>query len=176
MTSVLTRYAQQDNRVVEITLTGFVTQNGGASSIPPYANQPAVGELNLTLAKTFTLDARPVTLRTSGGSGAYLINLYLSSTTPPNYRAGYEFDFIITPPLKGVSSPGNFAIISIFGNKTDAYNNNNPLLQYVNFNYIPSNTNINTATVDQSTQVFTFKVFNNTLLCKKIPPGYVKYF
>ena len=173
MSSILKEYSQQDNRVVAITLSGFVSQNGAASSKPTYADQPAVGELNLTLAKTFTLDARPITLRTSGSSGLYLINLYLSSTKPPNYRSGYEFDFIITPPLKGGGSPGNFVAISIFRNKSDAYNNTNPLLQYTNINYIPTGANTNTPTVDQTTQVFTFKVFNNSLLCKKIPPGYI---
>jgi len=128
------------------------------------------------LAKTFTLDARPVTLRTSGGSGVYMINLYLSSTKPPNYRAGYEFDFIITPPLKGNGNPGNLVVIGIFGNQSDAYNNINALHLYANLNLIPTGTNTNTATIDQSTQVFTFKVFNNTLICKKLPPGYVNYF
>jgi hypothetical protein len=170
MTSVLKQYAQNDTRQEAIQLTGFVKQNGNAAVSPPQVNQPAYGEINLQLSKTFTLDARVLTIRTDDPEHAswYLLNLYISSTKPPNYRANYEFDLILTPPLKGDVGFGTSLILNLFANKTDAYNNTNAILSYSSIVFIGPNPYI-----FQTPQLFTFKVLNNTLQLKTLPLGFL---
>jgi len=55
------------------------------------------------------LDARPLTIRNDDPihPSLYLIRLYFTSTTPPNYRPNFEFDIIITPPLKSLYNSWN---------------------------------------------------------------------
>jgi len=48
MTSVLKQYAQTDNRIETIQLSGFISQNGNAAVSPPQVDQPAYGEIDLT--------------------------------------------------------------------------------------------------------------------------------
>ena len=174
MTSILSHYAQKDTREEAIKLTGFITQNGNAAVSPPQVNQPAYGEINLQLSKSFTLDARPLTIRNDDPvhPSFYLINLYLSSTKPPKYRRNYEFDLILTPPLKGGGSPGTGLVLNIFANKTDAYNNTNPLFQFINLVSIAANPPY----IFQTPQILTFKVVNNSLHLKILPIGLLPNF
>ena len=172
MTSVLTKYAQTDTRQEAIKLTDFITQNGNAAVSPPQVNQPAYGELNLQLSKSFTLDARPLTIRNDDPAhpSFYLINLYLSSTKPPKYRTNYEFDLILTPPLKGAVSYGTALLLNIFANKTDAYSNTNPIFQFISLVLIAGNPYI-----FQTPQTLTFKVVNNSLQLKILPIGLLPF-
>jgi len=174
MTSVLSQYAQTDNRQEAIKLTGFITQNGTAAVSPPQVDQPAYGEINLQVSKTFTLDARPLTIRNDDPMhpSLYLINLYISSTKPPKYRPNYEFDLILTPPLKGGGSPGNGLLLNIFANRTDAYSNTNPIFQFINLVSIAGNPSY----IFQTPQLLTIKVVNNKLQLKILPIGLLPYF
>ncbi|NBT47939.1 MAG: hypothetical protein EBT07_09005 [Actinobacteria bacterium] len=171
MTSVLSHYAQTDTRQEAVILTGYITQNGAAAVSPPQVDRPAYGEINLQVSKTFTLDARPLTIRNDDPlhPSVYLINLYLSSTKLiPNY----EFDLVLTPPLKGGGDPGTGLLFKIFANKTDAYNNTNPIFQFINIVSIAANPPY----IFQTPQLLTFKVVNNSLQLKILPIGLLPYF
>jgi hypothetical protein len=172
MTSVLSQYAQADTRQEGVTLRGFISQNGNAAVAPPQVDQPAYGEINLQVSKTFTLDARPLTIRNDDPvhPSFYLINLYISSTKPPKYRNNYEFDLVLTPPLKGGGSPGTGLLLNIFANKTDAYSNTNPIFQFINLVLIAGSPYI-----FQTPQMLTFKVINNSLQLKTLPIGLLPY-
>ena len=174
MTSVLSYYAQADNRQEAITLTGFIQQNGNAAVSPPQVNQPAYGEINLQVSKTFTLDARVLNIRTDDPihPSLYLINLYIASTKPTNHRPNYEFDLIINPPLKGTGNPGIGLLLNVFANKGDAYNNINPIISFLNLVPIAGNSPY----IFQTPQLFTFKIVNNTLQIKTLPLGFLPYF
>ena len=64
MPSIGSFYAQRDTRILDIPLTGYVTANG---TLDNGDNQPAVATLNVTLAKQFMVDTRPLVLRGSSG-------------------------------------------------------------------------------------------------------------
>jgi hypothetical protein len=171
MTSILSHYSQNDTRLEYIKLTGSITNNGTATTQPAQHDQPAYGAIDLRLSKNFFLDARQLTLRTDPPTtGAeYLVSLYLTSTRPPKYNPNYEFNLIVTPPLKGGGTPGLFLFLNIYTNKNDAYNNPTKYA-YQLVNVI---TYLTPPVVSQSQQVITFQVVNNTIVLKTLPPGFV---
>ena len=169
MTSIIRQYSQSDNRVETITLSGFLTNNGTFTVSPPQVDHPAFAEINLTLSKNFTLDARNLVLRTEAPSGhVYLIHLYISSITPPAYTPNREFQVIITLPLKGNGSPGIFTFIKIFTNKDDAYNNSSNKYTITNLIVVGEE-----STVSQGRQILTFEVVDNSFVLKALSPGLV---
>lgn len=174
MTSVLTSYSQSDTRVVPITLTGFVTDNGTAVIASPQVEQPAYGEIDLTLSKNFSLDGRQISLRApylGTNYSYYLLHLYISSVNPPRSSSNREFNVFFTPPIKTAvpSAPGGYIFIRIYTNRDDAYNN------VGNTKYVLVNV-INIAVVaasfvSQGEQILTFQCVNNTITLKALPSG-----
>ena len=71
MTSLLRKYAQNDTRLENVTLTGFISDNGfktGALTI----QRPAYAPIDLTKSKNFSIDTRVLTLRTDSTDGFLL--------------------------------------------------------------------------------------------------------
>ena len=63
MASVQTIFAQRDNRLEAVTLTGYITNNGtidSVNNVPP--QQPVYAAINLTKAQNFLIDLRNLTL------------------------------------------------------------------------------------------------------------------
>jgi hypothetical protein len=172
MTSLLKYYAQNDNRVETIELTGFVSENGTVDNQVPRVDQPAYGAIDLRASKNFILDATNLTIRTDlpGNTRSYLINLYVTSTNPPTSTPNYEFNLIVTPPNKGNGTPGNFVTINIYTNKSDAYDNpTRNIYQFVN------TVNVSTPNliyVSQGKQIITFQVVKNNIVLKTTPAGF----
>jgi hypothetical protein len=118
MTSILKHYAQRDNRLEIVTLTGYITDNGGINgidSVPP--QHPAYAEINLTKAQNFFIDTRVLTLRTDPGSGQqYLLRIYVDPTRPPISYQNFEWTISIRLP----NDFNNFLIIQFYNTKSEA--------------------------------------------------------
>jgi hypothetical protein len=94
MTSVLKSYAQRDNRLENITMTGFISNNGSKSGAIT-DQHPAYAGIDLTKSRNFAIDTRVLTIRTDG-TGIFLLRIYISSTKPPTYYPNFEFDIFFT--------------------------------------------------------------------------------
>ena len=53
MSSVGSFYSQRDNRLIDVALTGYVTDNG---ALDDGDNQPAVATLDVSQSKLFNVD------------------------------------------------------------------------------------------------------------------------
>ena len=94
MTSVLRHQAQRDTRVEDVTLYGYINDNGFKSG-PDNVQHPAYAAIDLRKAKTFTVDTTVLTLRTDDPDATYMVNIYLDSTKPPLYYPNFEFTIMI---------------------------------------------------------------------------------
>ena len=161
MTSLIKQYAQRDSRLENITLTGFITNNGGKSGSVT-EQQPAYAAIDLTKSKNFCIDTKVLTLRNDSGTGL-LVRIFLSSTKPPSYFQNFEFDIFIIPPTEE-----QFINIEVFSNQTNAENALNIGAPTTRL-YAITNEN---ATGDYAitTGIITFKVLNNSLVLKTISP------
>jgi hypothetical protein len=105
MSSVGSFYAQRDNRLTNVALTGFVTNNG---TLDDGDNHPAVASLDVSLSKLFTVDTRSLVIR--GTSGPYypvyyLVGVVFSGTQPPRFYPGFEVNIIFNVKDTNVPSP-----------------------------------------------------------------------
>jgi len=163
MTSIKTNYAQQDTRLETITMTGFISNNGSKAGTPAEQN-PAYAAIDLTKSKNFAIDTRVLTLRTDS-AGPFLLRIYFSSTKVASYYQNVEFDIFITPP-------GNEEkiFIEIYANKAAAENaqviGNSRL--YGITNEFPNSS----GDYSDLTGILTFKMLNNSIILKSIPPSY----
>jgi len=165
MTSLQTRFAQRDNRLETVTLTGNITDNGTIDSInnvPP--QNPAYAQINLTKAQNFYIDARNLRLRTdAGGTGIeYLIRIYMDPTKPPLYNQNFEWTIlIILPPLVA----NKWTEIQVY--QTQA------LAESVDENYLFALTNVNdndVITTYSGIVAITMQLLNNIYILKSCSP------
>lgn len=165
MTSVQARYAQRDNRLETVTLTGFITNNGtidSVNNVPP--QQPVYAAINLTKSQNFLIDLRSLSLRTDpGGTGIeYLLRIYMEPTKPPLYYQNFEWNiFIELPP----EVAGKWTEIEIYYNKFEA--------ESVDENYLYSLQNVNDAnviTTYDGTVAITMQNLNNRYILKSVSP------
>jgi hypothetical protein len=163
MTSVQSRYAQRDNRLEEVTLTGFITNNGSIDSlnnIPP--QHPAYAEINLTHAQNFLIDTRNLILRTDVGTGIqYLLRIYIDTTQPPLYYQNFEWTIFIHLPQTSL----NWIGIEVFRTKNEAESVDNNFLFEVS-NQSPDGNNI-----WQGMAAITMQVVNNNYILKSTSPN-----
>jgi hypothetical protein len=162
MTSVQSRYAQRDNRLEEVTLTGFITNNGSIDSlnnIPP--QHPAYAEINLTHAQNFLIDTRNLILRTDVGTGIqYLLRIYIDTTQPPLYYQNFEWTIFIHLPQTSL----NWIDIEVFRTKNEAESVDNNFLFEVS-NQSPDGNNI-----WPGMAAITMQVVNNNYILKSVSP------
>ena len=157
MTSVHTRFAQRDNRLEQITLTGYINNNGAIDGLTD-AQNPAYAEIDLTKAQNFLIDTRILNLRT-GGAG-YLLRIYMTPTEPPLYYQNFEWTMFITLP----QSDKIYIAIEVYNNKDEAEIDQNRLFLLANQtpdgNFIwPGNCAI------------TMQVVNNNFILKSSSPN-----
>jgi hypothetical protein len=165
MTSLQTRFAQRDNRLETVTLTGFLTSNGTIDSInnvPP--QQPAYAAINLTKAQNFFINARVLTLRTDpGGSGIeYLLRIYMDPTKPPLYYQNFEWTIFIQLPPQVANK---WIEIEIYENKAEA--------ESINENYLFALTNADNSgviTTYDGKVAITIQLINNEYILKSVSP------
>jgi len=98
-------YAQRDNRLTNVALTGFVTNNG---TLDNSNNHPAVASLDVSLSRLFTVDTRSLVIR--GTSGPYfpvyyLVGIVFSGTQPPRFYPGFEVNIIFNVKDTNVPTP-----------------------------------------------------------------------
>ena len=105
MTSVGSFYAQRDNRLIDVTLTGNVTNNG---TLDNGDNNPAVASLDVSMSKLFAVDTRTLVLR--GTSSPYFPVYYLvgvvfasNAGAPPKFYPGFEVNIIFN--VKDTNAP-----------------------------------------------------------------------
>ena len=165
MASVQTRFAQRDNRLETVTLTGYITNNGtidSVNNVPP--QQPAYAAINLTYAQNFLIDTRNFTLRTdAGGTGIeYLLRIYIEPTKPPLYHQNFEWTmFVKLPPTVA----NKWLEIQIYDNKQEA--------ESVDENYLYSLANVddnNVITTYTGLVAITMQVVNNEYILKSVSP------
>jgi len=161
MSSVQTQFAQRDNRLETITLTGFITNNGSIDSVnnvPP--QHPAYAAINLTKAKNFTIDTRVLTLRTGGTGIEYLLRIYIEPTKPPLYYQNFEWTIFIHLPQTSL----NWIGIEMFKNKEEAESINN------NFLFELSNQTPDETSVWPGIAAITMQLVNNNYILKSVSP------
>lgn len=163
MTSVETQYAQRDNRLETVTLTGFITNNGtidSVNNVPP--QQPAYAAINLTKAKNFLIDTRVLRLRTdAGGTGIeYLLRIYIEPTKPPLYYQNFEWTIFIHLPQTSLNWTG----IEVFQTQAEAESVDNDFLFELS-NQTPDGSSIWPGTV-----AITMQLVNNTYILKSTSP------
>jgi hypothetical protein len=162
MTSISKSYAQEDTRLENVTLTGFISDNGGTSGSITLQH-PAYAAIDLTKAKNFSIDTRVLTLRTDSPT-SLLLRIYVSSSKPPAYYQNFEFDIFITPP-----TGSRWLNIEIFADKENAEKalviGSGYKRLYAMTNEIPSSPGEYT----DNTGIITFKVLNNSIILKNIP-------
>ena len=164
MTSLIKQYAQRDSRLENVTLTGFITNNGGKSGLIS-VQRPAYAAIDLTKSKNFSIDTKVLTLRTD--SGTYLlVRAYLSSTKPPSYFQNFEFDIFITPP-----TTEQWVFFEIYPSQTIA---ENALVDASALSAKLYGISSENSTGDYATKtgIFTFKVLNNSIVLKSISPNF----
>jgi hypothetical protein len=164
MSSIQTRFAQRDNRLEQITLTGYINNNGTITSVnnvPP--QHPAYAEINLTKAQNFLIDTRVLTLRNDpGGTGIeYLLRIYMSPTKPPLYYQNFEWTIFITLPTTSLK----YLAIEVFDTKAEAENVNN------NFLFELSNQTPDGASIWPGSSAITMQVVNNKYVLKSTSPN-----
>jgi hypothetical protein len=163
---MLRHYAQNDNRLESVTLTGFVRNNGLISGSVTVQN-PAYAAIDLTKSKSFSIDARVLTLRTDAPT-SYLLRIYISSSKPPSYYQNFEFDIFITPP----DDETKYLLIEVYSDKRNAENASIVGSGYKRLYGFTNITPTPAADYSTNTGVITFKVLNNSLILKSIPPEF----
>jgi len=163
MTSIHRQFAQRDNRLETVALTGFITNNGSIDSLdndPP--QHPAYAEINLTKAKNFMIDTRNLTLRTDpGGSGIqYLLRIYMDPTKPPLYYQNFEWTIFIHLPQTSL----NYIGIEIFRTKSEAESVDNDFL------FELSNQTPDGSSIWPGMAAITIQVVNNEYILKSVSP------
>jgi hypothetical protein len=164
MTSVQTRFAQRDNRLETITLTGFITNNGTIDSInnvPP--QHPAYAAINLTKAQNFLIDTRELILRTDpGGTGIeYLLRIYIEPTKPPLYYQNFEWTIFIELPQTSL----NYLAIEVYNSKEEAESVDE------NFLFELSNETPDGNNIYPGFSAITMQVVNNEYILKSTSPN-----
>jgi hypothetical protein len=164
MTSVQTRFAQRDNRLEQVTLSGYINNNGTIDSInnvPP--QHPAYAEIDLTKAQNFLIDTRVLRLRTdSGGTGIqYLLRIYMTPTKPPLYYQNFEWTIFINLPRTSL----NYLAIEVFDTKSNAESVNN------NFLFELSNQTPDGNDIWPGNSAITMQVVNNNYILKSTSPN-----
>lgn len=109
MSSVGSFYAQRDNRLVNVELTGYVNDNG---TLDNGDNHPAVATLNVSVSKLFTVNTRSLVLRGSSGPFVpewYLVGVDFSGTQPPRFYPGFEVNIIFD--VKDTNGPPPYPLI-----------------------------------------------------------------
>jgi hypothetical protein len=163
---MIRHYAQNDNRLESVTLTGFVSNNGGKSGSITVQN-PAYAAIDLTKSKNFSINTRVLTLRTDSPT-SYLLRIYISSSKPPSYYQNFEFDIFITPP----DDDTQYLLIELYADKRNA---ENALVIGSGYKRLYAFTNIiPTSPTDytNNTGILSFKVLNNSIILKSIPPEF----
>ncbi len=105
MSSVGSFYAQRDNRLMDVALTGFITDNG---TLDNGDDHPAVASLDVSLSKLFNVDTRTLVLRGSSGPFVpewYLVGVTFSGIQPPKFYPGFEINIIFNVKDTNVPSP-----------------------------------------------------------------------
>jgi hypothetical protein len=163
MTSIPARYAQRDNRLETVILTGFITDNGtidSVNNVPP--QHPAYAEINLTQAQNFVIDTRNLILRTDpGGTGIeYLLRIYIDPTEPPLYYQNFEWTMFIHLP----DSTLNWIAIEVYRTQEEA--------ESVDQNYLfaLSNQSLDGNDIWPGTAAITMQVVNNNYILKSCSP------
>lgn len=165
MASVQTIFAQRDNRLEAVTLTGYITNNGtidSVNNVPP--QQPVYAAINLTKAQNFLIDLRNLTLRADqGGTGIeYLLRIYMEATKPGLYYQNFEWTmFVKLPPTVA----NKWLEIQIYENQQEA--------ESVDENYLYSlaNADINDLITTYTGLVaITMQVVNNEYILKSVSP------
>jgi hypothetical protein len=162
MTSVQKRFAQRDNRLEQVTLTGYIINNGTIDSlnnVPP--QHPAYAEINLTKAQNFLIDTRSLTLRTGGTGIEYLLRIYMSPTKPPLYYQNFEWTIFINLPQTSL----NYLAIEVFNTKAEAESVDNNFLFELS-NQTPDGNNI-----WPGFSAITMQVVNNNYVLKSTSPN-----
>jgi hypothetical protein len=165
MTSVQKRFAQRDNRLETVTLTGYISDNGTIDSlnnVPP--QHPAYAEINLTKAQNFLIDTRILTLREDiGGTGIeYLLRIYMSPTRPPLYYQNFEWTMFINLP----DTSGNiYLAIEVFDSKVAAESEDS------NFLFELSNQTPDGSSTWPGMSAITMQVVNNEYVLKSTSPN-----
>jgi len=163
MTSLIKQYAQRDSRLENITLTGFITDNGGKTGLVS-VQKPAYAAIDLTKSKNFCIDTRALTLRND--SGLYLlVRIYLSSTKPPSYFQNFEFDIFIIP-----RTTEQWIYIEVFSNQADA--ENALVIGAPNRRLYGISSENATGDYATNTGIITFKVLNNSIVLKSLSPNF----
>jgi len=164
MASGQTRFAQRDNRLEQITLTGYISNNGTINSInnvPP--QHPAYAEIDLTKAQNFLIDTRNLSLRTDpGGLGIqYLLRIYMTPTKPPLYYQNFEWTMFVRLPQTSL----NYLVIEVFDTKAKAESVNN------NFLFELSNQTPDGNDIWPGNSAITMQVVNNNYILKSTSPN-----
>jgi hypothetical protein len=105
MTSVGSSYAQRDNRLLDIALTGYVAGNGVLDNDDTHA---AVASLDVSMSKLFSVDTRSLVLRGSAGPYFpvyYLVGVVFSGAQPPKFYPGFEVNIIVQVKDTNVPTP-----------------------------------------------------------------------
>lgn len=163
MSSLDKGFAQRDNRLEAVTLTGYIATNGSIDSVnnvPP--QHPAYAAIDLTKAQNFTIDTRILTLRTDpGGTGIqYLLRIYIEPTKPPLYYQNLEWTMFIRLPQTSLKYLG----IEIYKSKSEAESVDEDFL-YELSNESPDGTNI-----WPGMAAITMQVVNNEYILKSVSP------
>lgn len=166
MTSVQSRFAQRDNRLETVTLSGFITNNGTIDTGTGDSTQhPAYAEINLTKAQNFFIDTRVLTLRTdAGGSGMeYLLRIYMPPTKPPLYYQNFEWTIFIRLPEPDPLV--NYLAIEVFNTKAEAESVDN------NFIFELSNETPDGTSIWPGMSAITMQLVNNEYVLKSVSPN-----
>jgi hypothetical protein len=164
MTSVQTRFAQRDNRLEQITLTGFITNNGtidSVNNVPP--QHPSYAEINLTKSQNFLIDTRVLTLRTdAGGTGIeYLLRIYFTPTKPPTNYQNFEWTMFIRLPQTSI----HYLAIEVYETKAEAESVDE------NFLFELSNQSPDGSQTWPGMSAITMQVVNNEYVLKSVSPN-----
>jgi len=156
MTSVRKDYSQRDNRLENITLTGFITGNGATSGAVT-TWKPAYAAIDLTKSKNFTIDTR-VLIPRSDSFRRLIVCIYFSSSNPPVSYPNFEFDIAIT-------TSSTYTYFMVFPDKqsADAYINGTSTYSIISF--LNDYTDVN--------GIASFKVFNNNVVLKSLTPFFI---
>lgn len=164
MTSVQSRYAQRDNRLEQVTLTGYITNNGTIDTgTGNSTQQPAYAEIDLTKSQNFLIDTRVLTLRTDpGGAGIeYLLRIYIAPTKPPLYHQNFEWTMIIRLPQTSL----NWIAIEVYENKDEAEDDNG------NYLFELSNQTPDGSSIWPGMSAITMQAVNNVYVLKSTSPN-----
>jgi hypothetical protein len=164
MSSVQSRFAQRDNRLEKVTLTGYIQNNGTIDSHdddPP--QHPAYAEINLTKAQNFLIDTRILSLRTDlGDTGIeYLLRIYMTSTKPPLYYQNFEWTMFIELPVTSL----NWTAIEVYRTKEEAESVDQ------NFLFELSNQTPDGSSIWPGMSAITMQVVNNNYVLKSTSPN-----